>query len=123
MVNHQKTKMSFQMAGNVKKSGMIKKSGVDVAAELGKNEFENEIIIDNGVVQRSGTVASLARSIDSLTMATLPIWTANDSRCLREVPALLSSVSAITSRQSCFRKSSVPVPSPPRCSTAIGWKM
>ena len=54
-------------------------------------------------------VASLARSIDSLTMAALPIWTANDSRCLRKVLALLSPVSAIILRQSCFRKSSVSV--------------
>ena len=55
------------MAGNVKKSGMIKKSGVDTwPRNWGKNEFENGVISDNGVAQRSGMVASLARSIDSL---------------------------------------------------------
>ena len=41
----------------------------------------------------SGTVASLERSMDFLTMAALPIWTVNDMRCLRKVPAHLSSVS------------------------------
>ena len=49
----------------------------------------------------------LWHALSTLTMAALPIWTANDSRCLRKVLALLSPVSAIILRQSCFRKSSV----------------